>query len=223
MTRRQHRRIAAIVAITALAIQISNSGAQGLAVFDPLNYQQNLLTAARALENIQNQVRQLQNQAQQLARMDLNLQPLNGSIGTNLKSTLGQLRARITEGDALALSVQATDGTYASLYPTTFSDTLNGTTSISNAKARWDQAYAGFRRAALIQGQIADANASDAGLLDQILNRSQGAVGNLQIAQAGNELSALNVKQSLQLQSLLAAQTRADTADRARSRRETDT
>ena len=46
--------------------------------------------------------------------------------------------------------------------------------------------------------------------------RSRSAAGALEAVQAGNELSALSVKQSLQLQSLLAAQTRAETVARAR-------
>ena len=41
--------------------------------------------------------------------------------------------------------------------------------------------------------------------------RSRNAVGALEVAQAGNELAGLSVKQSLQLQSLLAAQHRAET------------
>ena len=46
--------------------------------------------------------------------------------------------------------------------------------------------------------------------------RSRDAVGALEAAQAGNELTALNVKQALALQSLLAAQHRAETLARAR-------
>ena len=49
-----------------------------------------------------------------------------------------------------------------------------------------------------------------------MLLRSQSSVGALQVAQAGNELAALNVKQALQLQALLAVQHRADSADRLR-------
>jgi P-type conjugative transfer protein TrbJ len=46
--------------------------------------------------------------------------------------------------------------------------------------------------------------------------RSRGAAGALEVAQAGNELTALGIKQSLALQSLLAAQHRADTVAKAR-------
>jgi P-type conjugative transfer protein TrbJ len=189
---------------------------QGLTVFDPLNYEQNLLTAARTLENLQNQVRLLQGQAQQLLRLDLNLQPLGGSIGGNLQSTLSQLRARIGEGDALALKVRETDAAFERLYPKTFSDAVTSDELVRAARTRWEEAHAGFRRASMLQGQVSEIIDGDGRLLDGVLLRSQSAVGALQVAQAGNELTALNVKQALQLQALLAVQHRAETADRLR-------
>jgi hypothetical protein len=51
-----------------------------LAVFDSPNYGQNLLTSLRALEQINNQVRQLQNQVQIIVRMDQNLRALGPTI-----------------------------------------------------------------------------------------------------------------------------------------------
>jgi type IV secretion system protein TrbJ len=47
--------------------------AQAITVFDPWNYKENLLTAIRSLEEINNQVKQLTNEAQMLMKMDLNL------------------------------------------------------------------------------------------------------------------------------------------------------
>ena len=94
---------------------------------------------------------------------------------------------------------------------------MTGNVAIGAAKSRWDEAYASFKRAALLQGQVADAVGSDGRLLDDILGRSQSSLGALQASQAGNELTALGVKQALQLQTLIAAQYRAETTDRARS------
>ena len=48
------------------------------------------------------------------------------------------------------------------------------------------------------------------------MGRSRDAVGALEAVQAGNELTALNVKQALALQGLLAAQYRAETTKQAR-------
>lgn len=214
---RRSRRRRALFSAIAVAVCIVAGEACGLTVFDPLNYEQNLLTAVRTLESLQNQVRQLQGQAQQLLRMDVNLQPLSGGIGGDLQSTLTQLRARIGEGDALALKVRDTDAAFERLYPKTFTNALTSDELVRAARSRWEEAHAGFRRAALLQGQVSETIDGDGRLLGNVLLRSQSAIGALQVAQAGNELAALNVKQALQLQALLAAQHRADTADRLRS------
>src|SRR3546814_12374783 len=42
-------------------------------VFDPSNYSQNILTAARTLQQVNNQIRMLQNQAQNLTNQARNL------------------------------------------------------------------------------------------------------------------------------------------------------
>ena len=56
----------------------------------------------------------------------------------------------------------------------------------------------------------------DSRLLGQAMDRSRVANGALEVAQAGNELTGLGVKQVLALQSLLAAQHRAETLKSAR-------
>ena len=213
---RRHRRRLALAVAIALSTAVSAANAQGLAVFDPLNYQQNLLTAVRALESLENQIRLLQGQAQQLLRMDQNLQPLRGGIGGDLQSTLAQLRARIGEGDALALKVRETDAGLERLYPTRFNEALSSDDLVKGARSRWEEAHASFRRAAALQAQVSETIDGDGRVLDGALRRSQAAVGALQVGQAGNELTALNVKQALQLQALLAVQHRAETADRLR-------
>jgi P-type conjugative transfer protein TrbJ len=67
-----------------------------------------------------------------------------------------------------------------------------------------------------VQGQVADGIGTDTSLLAAALGRSRDAVGALDAMQAGNELTALNIKQTLALQALLAAQHRADTTAKAR-------
>jgi P-type conjugative transfer protein TrbJ len=68
----------------------------------------------------------------------------------------------------------------------------------------------------MLQGQLADTVDGDARLLADAMVRSKNAAGALEVAQAGNELTSLGVKQSLQLESLLAAEQRAQTFSRAR-------
>jgi P-type conjugative transfer protein TrbJ len=198
-----------------LANCVPKSAAQ-LTVFDPSNFQQNLLSAARALEQISNQVRQLQNHAQMLLRMDQNLVRLGSTISSDLQRTLADIQAQLRAGEGIALRLQATQASYEQLFPKQASSTLTDDDVLRNAKARWDEAYAAFRRAALVQGQIADVIETDTRLLGEAMARSRNAAGALEAAQAGNELTALSVKQSLALQSLLAAQHRAETTAQAR-------
>src|SRR3546814_8021773 len=65
-----------------------------VAVFDPANFQQNLLTAARTLEQINNQVRSLQNETQMLVNQGRNLPELDFSALQGLRAELAGRRAR---------------------------------------------------------------------------------------------------------------------------------
>jgi P-type conjugative transfer protein TrbJ len=199
----------------AVASCVQRSAAQ-LTVFDPANFQQNLLSAARALEQINNQVRVLQNQVLMIARMDQNLVRLGGTMSPDLQNALGSINTLLRAGDGIALRLAATQSGYDQLFSKQASAALTHDDVLRNAKARWDEEYAAFQRAALLQGRIADGIETDTGLLATALGRSRDAVGALEAAQAGNELTALNVKQSLALQGLLAAQYRAETTKRAR-------
>ena len=215
MKQRRHVLITVPIVAGVLACCPPQSGAQ-LTVFDPANYQENLLSAARALEQINNQVRQLQAQAQMILRMDQNLLKLGSSISPDLQRTLGDIQTQLRAGDGIALRLQATQSGYERLFPREVSTSLSTDDVLRNAKSRWDEEYAALRRAALLQGQIADTVDGDVRLLGDAMARSKSAAGALEVAQAGNELAGLSVKQSLQLQSLLAAQQRAEAFARAR-------
>src|SRR3546814_19984213 len=73
-----------------------------VAVFDPANFQENLLTAARTLEQIHNQVRQLQNQAQLLANQERDLTGLDFSALPELRTALDDSRRLLVEAQGLS-------------------------------------------------------------------------------------------------------------------------
>lgn len=185
-------------------------------VFDPSNYQQNLLTAARTLEQINNQIRQLESEAQVIQRMDQNLSPLGPTISPDLQRTLTDIEAQIHAGDGIAMTLGGTQTGFTQLYPEQASITLSSDQAVQNALSRWHEEYAAFQRSALIEGEIADSVTTDSRQLATAMGNSRSAVGALQATQAGNELVGLNVKQSLALQNLIAVHARADTALRAR-------
>jgi P-type conjugative transfer protein TrbJ len=203
------------LALSLYGAPMSNALAQ-LTVFDPANYSQNLTTAARALEQITNQVRQLQNQVLMLQRMDQNLVRLGSTISPDLQRILGDIQTQLRAGEGIALRLQATGSGYDQLFPRQVATSLSTGDVLRNAQNRWNEEYAAFRRAALLQGQIADGIETDTRLLGDAMARSRNATGALEAAQAGNELTGLSVKQALALEGLLAAQHRALTVTRAR-------
>jgi P-type conjugative transfer protein TrbJ len=189
---------------------------RALTVFDPSNYQQNLLSAARALEQINNQIRSLQNQAEVLLRMDQNLASLGTTISPDLQRTLADIQTQVQAGEGIALRLRETQNSYDEIFPGQVSAALSSDDVLRNATTRWEEEYAAFKRSALVQGQIADSMEADARLLGDALASSRNAVGALEAAQAGNELTGLSVKQSIALQGLLTVQARAETLTRAR-------
>ncbi len=214
--RRAARGVLTAIALTLLASTTIPHSAYALTVFDPANYQQNLLSAVRALEQVNNQVRTLQNQAQMILRMDQNLTRLGSTLSPDLQRTLTAIQTQLRTGNGIALKLQQTQGAYERLFPAQISAALSSDDVLRNAKTRWDEEYAGLKRAALLQGQIVDGIETDTRLLGDAMTRSRNAVGALEATQAGNELTSLAVKQSLALQGLLAAQHRAETVSRAR-------
>ena len=215
--RRATRGVLTAVALALLTSTTIPPRAHALTVFDPANYQQNLLSAVRALEQINTQVRALQNQAQMILRMDQNLTRLGGTLSPDLQRTLSGIQTQLRSGQGIALNLQQTQSTYERLFPFQVSAALSSDDILRNAKNRWDEEYAGLKRAALLQGQIADGIEIDTRLLGDAMTRSRNAAGALDATQAGNELTSLAVKQSLALQGLPAAQHRAETITRARN------
>ncbi|MBL4768658.1 MAG: P-type conjugative transfer protein TrbJ [Rhodobacteraceae bacterium] len=185
-------------------------------VFDPWNYRQNILTAVRSLTEINQQINQLRNEAQSLLKMDLNLAKLTSTISPELSRTLGEIRTLMNRANTIAMSVRQTDEAMRQLFPKEFSASLSGDDILRQAKARWQQTLSAYKRSASLQAKVIENADTDATLLSTLLSRSRSSVGNLQASQTGNELTALGVKQSLQLQQMIAAQYRAETLERSR-------
>ena len=65
------------LAALTLAAVLFGAPARAIVVFDPSNYSQNVMTAARTLQQINNQVKSLQNEAQTLLNQAKNLSTIS--------------------------------------------------------------------------------------------------------------------------------------------------
>jgi P-type conjugative transfer protein TrbJ len=186
-------------------------------VFDPWNYKENILTAIRSLEEIQNQVKQLTNEAQMLMKMDLNLEQLGSSVGDDLTGSMDEIKSLLDKANGLALSVNETDAKLKELFPDDYAAALSNDESLKQAKSRWTETLSAFKRSMSLEAKVVENTTADGDVLADLLTKSSTAVGNLQVQQAGNELMGLNVKQQLQLQNMFAANQRAHSMEKARS------
>lgn len=211
IARRTPRASAAI----ALSVVVLASGGARLdaevIVFDPSNYGQNLLIAARTLQQINNQVRGLENQAQSLLNQARNLASLPTSVAGQLASTINKMNSLITQAKGISFDVQKAQQDFERLYPRQYGATVSSDKMVQDATTRWNNSYEGLKQTLIVQSALVSTLDQDGQTLGTLMANSSGATGSLQAQQSGNELLALQVKQSLQTQALLVAQARADT------------
>ncbi len=199
-----------IGALAATLALLPGQSAAWRVVYDPWNHAENVLSAARALEEINNQVQQLSNEAQMLINQTRNLANLPVSIAGELQGSLNQVDKLIREAQGIAYELSEIDSTYRQFFPDEYSGGVSTSRILEDARATWNLAREGFRHALEVQASVVGEIRSDATTLNRLISESQGADGNLQAVQAGNQLTALAAKQSMQLQSLLAASARAE-------------
>ena len=97
-------------------------------VFDPSNYTQNVMTAARTLEQINNQIQQLQNEAQMLMNQGKNLARLDFDSTHRLHANLSTTMRLVDQARGLAFDVSRLDGEFARLYPDQYGAAVSGDT-----------------------------------------------------------------------------------------------
>lgn len=206
----------AILTILTFAVLFVGQPARALVVFDPSNYRQNVLTAVRALEQINNQIRSIQNEVVMLQNMAKNLQRLDYSSLGQITGALHNISDLMTQGDSLSFDLAQLESQWREQYPQTYDASLSTSDIAIAARLRWQNAMAGFRQAMQVQAQIARNVQDDQSLLADLVNHSQGAGGALEAQQAASQLLAFSAKQQMQIQEIMAAQYRAEAQDAAR-------
>lgn len=188
----------------------------GRIVFDPSNYAENVLTAARTLEQINNQIRQLQNQATSLINQARNLAGLDFSALAELRASLAATNQLISQAQGLAFSVQQMETQFQDLYPESFSTAISSGQMVLDARKRWTSSLDALKTAAKVQSQAVQNFTADEKALTDLVTHSQSAGGALQAMQATNQLLALQARQSMQAQQLQLTQDRATALEQAR-------
>jgi P-type conjugative transfer protein TrbJ len=214
MTRLKSRALPALMAIVLSAAAVSPAGAQ-LIVYDPTNYASNVLQAARALEQVNNQIQSLSNEATMLISMAKHLQKLDLNELAKLNGDIAAINELMTQAKGIAFTIEKTEAAFKGQYPTRYTN-VKSSGLASEALTRWQSSMDAFEQTLIVQAKVNESLTDDADTLSDLVSASQGAEGSLQAQQAANQLVALNTKQQMQIATLLTAQYRAEALDLAR-------
>lgn len=205
----------ATASLVALAVSFmpTSSSAQ-VVVFDPNNYAQNVLTAARALQQINNQIASLQNQAQMLINQAKNLASLPYSSLQQLQASIQRTQQLLNQAQRIAYDVQQIDHAFSNTYAPASSG-VSSQALISNAQARWQTSVAALQDALRVQAGVVGNLDTHRIQTSALVTSSQSAAGALQATQAGNQLIALQAQQLADLTAAVTAQGRAQSLETA--------
>ena len=207
--------IRALLASSVIAPFIAAPAQAQMTVFDPTNLVQNALNAARALEQVRNQVTQITNQIRQLENDARNLTTLGRTFAPDIIGKLGELDALINEARGLALQVNDTRAALEGLYTGNYRGTDVATRAVQAAR-QLDNARAALQTSLILQARVTEQLAEDSQILGALADASASATGSLSAQQATNEILAFQAQQAMRLQALLVAQSRAEALERAR-------
>ena len=223
MTRQSHHRFGLLrtsAVALALAVPLAMApvfttlahalfGGFGRIVYDPTNHAENLLTAARALEQINNQIASLQNEAQMLINQARNLTSLPFSALSDLQRNVDRTRQLLAQAQNIAFDVQQIDQLFQQDYAN-IPQTATDAQLVADARARWGYTVGGLQDAMGVQAGVVGNIDAQRAQLSALVGESQTAVGALQATQAGNQLLALQAQQIADLTAVIAANGRAE-------------
>ncbi|ATW05285.1 P-type conjugative transfer protein TrbJ [Sphingorhabdus sp. YGSMI21] len=209
---RIRKSIVASVAIASMVVAGAPAGA--VIVYDPTNYAQNVIQAARALEQINNQIRSLQNQATSLLNDAKNLTTLPLTVFEPLQQQIRQTQQLLNQAQNLGYDVKQIDQEFATKYK---SIDLNASqkTLVNDARSRWTNSVGAFEDALKVQAGAVGNIEGSRSAMKNLVTASQSASGALQAAQAGNQMMALQSQQLADLTATMASIGRAQSLDAA--------
>jgi type IV secretion system protein TrbJ len=186
-------------------------------VYDPSNYAQNVLQAARALQQINNQVTSLQNQTQMLLNQVKNLASLPYSALQTIDQSIVRTQQLLNQAQRIAYDINQIDQAFTRSYPQSYPASTSSQHLAGDAHTPWQNALAAYQDALRVQAGVVQGLETSRSQTNGLLSSSQSATGLLQANQAGNQLIALQIRQLLDLTALIAAQSRAQSLDGART------
>lgn len=211
---------AAIAALPLSLIGAPSASAQfgGGIVYDPANHTQNILTAVRSLQQINQQIQQLTHEIEMLENMARNLQTLDLNVAEAIiRDRIQRINDLMRRAEGIGYGVQEVEREYEEVYPEDYGAVpSDNQVLVQDARRRWRQSRTAYRDSLVTIGAALEDNEIDGAAISDLINRSQSAAGALEAAQAGNQIEAIQAQQLMQIESIMAAHYRAEALERAK-------
>lgn len=216
MTASRVRTLLATISLTSV-LAVSVPARAQMTVFDPSNFSQNVLTAARTLQQVNNGIQSLQNEAMFLINQARNLASLPYSSLAQLQQSIGQTRQLLSQAQRIAYDVTSIDQAFSRTYSQSYGSSTYSPQLLADAQTRWQNSLAGFQDAMRVQAGVVGNLDRMRAEIDALVSSSQSATGALQAAQSGNQLVALQTNQLADLTAVMASMARAQSLESART------
>ena len=207
ITRRLRAALIAGVAALSIAAVSVPAHAQWI-VFDPTNYAQNILTAARELQQVNNEIQMLENQATSLINQARNLASLPYSALQQLQQNVQRTQQLLSQAQGIAFNAQQIDQAFQKQYGNV-AMSASDQQLVADARTRWQNTVGSLQDAMRVQAGVVGNIDGNRTQMATLVTQSQGATGALQATQAGNQILALQSQQLSDLVALLSANGRA--------------
>jgi P-type conjugative transfer protein TrbJ len=196
--------------VVVFTVIITAESYSSMTVYDPYNWVQNYFTAMQAVQENQQLLSQIENQMTMIQSDYQNLRRLQGDIGDAPLQSVQDIDAMLGRIQGVGYTLQNLDRNYQDLYQQ-FGGVIQGASPSDIQSKRLSQIIATADTnmdAMRVQAMVMEGIRDDLNATDRVLRGSRNAQGNLDVQQYGNELAAMQIKQQVKTQQLLAAQNR---------------
>jgi len=198
----------------AMALAIAAPAQAQWIVYDPTNFSQNVLTAARELQQVNNEIQSLENQATMLINQAKNLASLPYSSVAQLETSITRTEQLLTQAQRIAYDVTTIDQAFTQVYPQSYAGSTDPQL-MADAQTRWQNARAAYQDSMRVQAGVVQNLDTARTQINALISSSQSASGALQAAQSGNQIMGLAAQQLADLTGVIAAMARAQSLDGA--------
>lgn len=191
---------ALVLCCSAVAVAPAPAQAQQV-VFDPSNHVQAVLQAQRALQSVNNQLRQLENEVKMLSALDMQMAP-------ELNRSIASARGLFEQASAVRYNLGAIAREVKALYPDDFRE-MRLDAVLTQSDAWMAESRASLESLMTQQARAADGLGATQAHVNRALEASGGAEGQTSAIQATNQMLGVLSAQLADLQALQIAQSRA--------------